>query len=317
MISIAEKTNIIDGRKFSQIYTERVLKPRCEVIKQKYETVPKLSTIIVGEDPASESYRRIREKFFANLCLDYEVTSLPKETTQEELLELIKRQNNDDSIDGIMVQLPLPAHMDEDLVIESISPSKDIEGLSPENVYAWTKAEPNLVPATALGVFALLKHYQVPLEGKHAVVVGKSMIVGKPIAHLLLKEHATVTICHSKSKPLERYTMDADILIVAVGHAHLIKKGMVKKGVIIIDVGVNFENGKLLGDTDFDDLKEDASLISPVPGGSGPATVCMLASNVFLAFELKQAKNDKELQECFREYLANYEAVENGNFCLD
>ncbi|TFG10853.1 bifunctional methylenetetrahydrofolate dehydrogenase/methenyltetrahydrofolate cyclohydrolase, partial [Candidatus Heimdallarchaeota archaeon] len=251
----------------------------------------------------------IREKFFTNLCVDYEVSSLPEETTQEELLRLIDKQNNDDSIDGIMVQLPLPDHMYEDVVIESISPNKDIEGLSPGNVHAWTKSTPNLVPATALGVLALLKHYKVPLQGKHVVIVGRSMIVGKPVAHLFLKEHATGTICHSRSKPLERYTLDADILVAAVGRAHLIKKGMVKKGVVIVDVGVNFEDGKLMGDTDFDDLKEDASLISPVPGGSGPATVCMLASNLFLAFELKHAKGDEELEKYLREYYANYEAT--------
>ncbi|MCE7742017.1 MAG: bifunctional methylenetetrahydrofolate dehydrogenase/methenyltetrahydrofolate cyclohydrolase [Candidatus Heimdallarchaeota archaeon] len=316
MSSIEEKNNIIDGRKFSKEYTDNVLRPRCEIFKEKYGSIPKLSTIIVGNDPASESYRRIREKFFASLCVDYDVSSLPEETTQEELLELIAKQNNDDSIDGIMVQLPLPDHMDEDLVIESISPNKDIEGLSPGNVHAWTKSAPNLVPATALGVLALLKHYQVPLQGKHVVVVGRSMIVGKPVAHLLLKEHATVTVCHSRSRPLERYTLDADILIAAVGRAHLIRKGMVKKGVIIVDVGVNFEDGKLMGDTDFDDLKEDASLISPVPGGSGPATVCMLASNLFLAFELKQVKMNEEHQRCLRKYYANYEAIENKDSCL-
>jgi methylenetetrahydrofolate dehydrogenase (NADP+)/methenyltetrahydrofolate cyclohydrolase len=311
-----EKTNIIDGRKFSKEYTDNVLRPRCEIFEDKYQSIPKLSTIIVGDDPASESYRRIREKFFANLCVDYQVSSLPKETTQEELLKLIEKQNKDESIDGIMVQLPLPDHMDEDLVIESISPSKDIEGLSPGNVHAWTKSAPNLVPATALGVLALLKHYKVPLQGQHVVIVGRSMIVGKPAAHLLLKEHATVTVCHSRSRPLERYTLDADILVAAVGRAHLIKKGMVKKGVIIVDVGVNFEDGKLMGDTDFDDLKEDAALISPVPGGSGPATVCMLASNLFLAFELKHAKDDMNLQKCLREYYANYEATESKDSCF-
>lgn len=311
-----EKNNLIDGRKFSEEYSNLVLKPRCEILQEQYDKTPKLSTIIVGDDPASESYRRIREKFFANFCIDYSVTRLPKETTQKELLELINKQNNDQSIDGIMVQLPLPSHIDEDKIIESITPNKDIEGLSPENVYAWTKSKPNLVPATAIGVLALLKYYNVPLVGKHAVVIGRSMIVSKPVSHLLLRENATVTICHSKSKPLERYTRDADILITAAGKAHLIKKGMVKKGVIIVDVGINFEDGKLLGDVDFDDLKEDASLISPVPGGSGPATVCMLASNLFLAFELNQIKDDEALERCVREYYENYKMIEEQNFCL-
>ncbi len=307
---------IIDGRKFSQEYTDKVLKPRCEVIKGKYNKTPKLSTILVGKDPASESYRRIREKFFANLCVKSDVLQLPEETTEEELLEIIDKQNNDDSINGILVQLPLPKHMDEDKVIESISLNKDIEGLSPGNVHAWTKSSPNLIPATALGVLALLKHYKIPLHGKHAVVVGRSMIVGKPVAHLLLREHATVTICHSRSKPLEKYTREADILVAAVGRPHLIRKGMVKEDVVLIDVGVNFEDGKLMGDVDFDDLKDDVAYISPVPGGSGPATVCMLASNLLLAFELKQAKDDLNLQKCIREYYADYEAKGDKNPCI-
>lgn len=307
---------IIDGRKFSQEYTDKILKPRCEVIKEKYNKVPKLSTILVGEDSASESYRRIREKFFANLCVESDVLQLPEETTEEELLDIIDKQNNDDSINGILVQLPLPKHMDENEVIESISLNKDIEGLSPGNVHAWTKSSPNLVPATALGVLALLKHYEIPLHGKHAVVVGRSMIVGKPVAHLLLREHATVTICHSRSKPLEKYTREADILIAAVGRPHLIRKGMVKEDVVIIDVGVNFEDGKLMGDVDFDDLKDDVAYISPVPGGSGPATVCMLASNLLLAFELKHAKDDLNLQKCIREHYADYEAKVDKNPCI-
>ncbi len=307
---------IIDGRKFSQEYTDKVLKPRCEVIKGKYNKAPKLSTILVGEDPASESYRRIREKFFANLCVESDVIQLPEETPEKELLEIIDKQNKDNSIDGILVQLPLPKHMDEDKVIESISQDKDIEGLSPGNVYAWTKSAPNLIPATALGVLALLKHYQIPLHGKHAVVVGRSMIIGKPVAHLLLREHATVTVCHSRSKPLEKYTKEADILIAAVGRTHLIQKGMVKKTVAIVDVGVNFEDGKLMGDTDFDDLKDDVAYISPVPGGSGPATVTMLASNLLLAFELKHAKYDIDLRKCLKEYYADYEAKGDKDPCI-
>ncbi len=307
---------IIDGRKFSKEYTNKVLKPRCEVIKGKYNKAPKLSTILVGEDPASESYRRIREKFFANLCVESDVLQLPEETTEEELLDIIDKQNNDDSINGILVQLPLPKHMDEDKIIESISLNKDIEGLSPGNVHAWTKSAPNLIPATALGVLALLKHYEIPLYGKHAVVVGRSMIVGKPVAHLLLREHATVTICHSRSKPLEKYTREADILVAAVGRPHLVRKGMVKEDAVIIDVGVNFEDGKLVGDVDFEDLKDNVAYISPVPGGSGPATVCMLASNLLLAFELKQAKDDLNLQKCIREYYADYEAKGDKNPCI-
>ena len=317
MNSTENVSNIIDGRLFSQEYSEKILQPRCEIFTNIYKKLPKLSTIIVGEDPASESYLKIKERFFSKLCVESEVFRLPEDITEKKLLDFIKNQNKDETIDGILVQIPLPSHIDTDTIIENINPSKDVEGTTPENVYAWTKALPNLVPATALGALALLKYYQIPLKGKHAVVVGRSMIVGKPLAHLLLREHATVTICHSRTTPLEDYTRKADILIAAVGRSHLIKKGMIKEGAVVVDVGVNFEDGKLIGDVDFDDLKETASYISPVPGGSGPATVCMLASNLLLAFELKQAKENNEKINCLKEYYANYTTVGDTKFCID
>jgi len=306
----------MDGKQFANDYLEKILKPRCELFIQNYNKLPKLSTMLVGSNPASESYIKLKEKFFSNLCVESEVYRLPESTSEEELVNFIEKQNRDDSIDGILIQMPLPSHIDTDIIIETISPSKDVEGLSPNNVYAWAKAIPNLVPATALGVLALLKYYRIPLEGKHAVVVGRSMIVGKPVSHLLLKENATVTMCHSHTKPLEEYTKQADILIVAVGRPHLIKQGMIKESAIVIDVGVNFENGKLIGDVDFDDLKKIASYITPVPGGSGPATVCMLASNLLLAFELKNAKESDEQLRCLREYYANYETIGEKGFCI-
>ncbi len=211
--------------------------------------------------------------------------------------------------------MPLPSHIDSDTIVETILPSKDVEGLTPSNVYAWAKAIPNLVPATALGVLALLKYYKIPLEGKHVVVVGRSMIVGKPVSHLLLKENATVTMCHSRTKPLEEYTRQADILIAAVGRPHLIRAGMIKESAVVVDVGVNFEDGKLIGDVDFDDFQKTASYITPVPGGSGPATVCMLASNLLLAFELKNTKGSNEELDCLREYYENYETIGEEDFC--
>ncbi|MHA1953277.1 MAG: bifunctional 5,10-methylenetetrahydrofolate dehydrogenase/5,10-methenyltetrahydrofolate cyclohydrolase [Candidatus Heimdallarchaeaceae archaeon] len=311
-----EKSKILDGRFFAQEYLEKILKPRCKVFTEEYKKLPKLSTIVVGDDPASESYLRIKDKFFEKLCVKSEVFRLPEDITEQELLDFIDKQNKDDSIDGILVQIPLPSHIDEDRIIESVDPSKDVEGLSPGNVYAWTKSLPILVPATALGVLALLKFYKIPLKGKHVVVVGRSMIVGKPAAHLLLKEHATVTICHSRTKPLEKYTRDADILVAAVGRPHIIKKGMIKEGAVVVDVGVNFEDGKLIGDADYEDLIADASYISPVPGGSGPATVCMLASNLLLAFELKKTKDDKEKINCLKTYYGNYSTLEETDFCI-
>jgi len=311
------KSKKIDGRLYAQEYLNKVLKPRCETFTEIYKKLPKLSTILIGENLASESYLKLKEKFFAKLCVESEVFRLPKETTEEELLAFIDKQNHDDQIDGILVQVPLPSHIDEDTISESITPIKDVEGLSPGNVHAWAKSLPNLVPATALGVLALLKFYKIPIEGKHAVVVGRSMIVGKPVTHLLLKENATVTMCHSRSKPLEKYTKQADILIAAVGRPHLIKKGMIKEGAIVIDVGINFEGGKMLGDVDYNDLLETASYISPVPGGCGPATVCMLVSNLLLAFELKHVKKNEERIECLRNYYANYDTIGEPGFCIE
>ncbi len=182
------KPKKIDGRLFAQEYLNKVLKPRCETFTEIYKKVPKLSTILVGENPASESYLKLKEKFFAKLCVESEVFRLPEETTEEELLAFINKQNHDNQIDGILVQVPLPSHIDEDTISESIALSKDVEGLSPGNVHAWAKALPNLVPATALGVLALLKFYKIPIEGKHAVVVGRSMIVGKPVNIFYLRK---------------------------------------------------------------------------------------------------------------------------------
>ncbi|MCK4845917.1 MAG: bifunctional 5,10-methylenetetrahydrofolate dehydrogenase/5,10-methenyltetrahydrofolate cyclohydrolase, partial [Candidatus Heimdallarchaeota archaeon] len=206
-------TVVINGHKFADEYAERVLKPRCIGFKGKYGRLPKLATILVGENPASESYLRIKSRYFSTLCLDSEILRLPKDINERDLLNAINSLNNNSNVDGILVQLPLPGHIDADKVIESISVEKDVEGLSPGNVHAWAKAIPNLVPATALGVLALLKYYQISLEGKHAVIVGRSMIVGKPLLHLLLKENCTVTICHSRTKQLGSHTRQADILI--------------------------------------------------------------------------------------------------------
>lgn len=317
MSIVNQKAQKIDGRLFAQEYLDKVLKPRCETFLEIYDKLPKLSTIMIGENPASESYIKLKEKFFTKLCVESEVFRLPVEISENELLEFIDKQNEDNQIDGILVQLPLPSHIDEDKVIERINPSKDVEGLSPGNVHAWAKSLPNLVPATALGALALLKFYKIPLEGKHAVVVGRSMIVGKPVSHLLLKENTTVTICHSKSRPLEQFTKQADILIAAVGKPHLIRKGMIKDGAVIIDVGVNFEDGKLIGDVDYDDLLDTASFISPVPGGSGPATVCMLASNLLLAFELSKTEKNDDRLNCLKDYYANYDTIGETGFCVD
>ena len=283
-----ESSKIIDGRLFSQEYLEKVLIPRCGIFTEIYKKLPKLSTILVGTNPASESYIKLKEKFFEKLCVESEVFRLPQDISQKELIDFIETQNNDESIDGILVQMPLPPHIDTDTIIESITPSKDVEGLSPENVYAWAKALPNLVPATALGALALLKYYQIPLEGKHAVVVGRSMIVGKPMSHLLLKENATVTICHSRTKNLTELCKSADIVITAVGDRNkfTLTSDMIKEGAVVIDVAISRFQDKLAGDADYEDIIQKASFATPVPGGVGPMTVAMLLKNTITAASL-------------------------------
>ncbi|MHA1302388.1 MAG: bifunctional 5,10-methylenetetrahydrofolate dehydrogenase/5,10-methenyltetrahydrofolate cyclohydrolase [Candidatus Heimdallarchaeaceae archaeon] len=306
---------VMDGRKFAEQYEEKILNPRCVSFKENYGRLPKLATVMVGDNPSSESYLRIKDKFFSKLKLESEIFRFTKDVSENELINLIETLNKDHKFDGILIQVPLPNHIDTDRIIESISPLKDVEGLSPKNIYAWAKDIPNLVPATSLGVIAILKYYQIPLEGKHAVIVGRSIIVGKPLFHLLLKENCTVTVCHSRTKALEKYTRQADILIAAVGKAQLIKANMVKDRAVVIDVGVNYKNGKLVGDVDFEQVEKRASFITPVPGGAGPVTVSMLAGNLLLAAELRQANKNEEQIRCLREYYENYVLRSNINYC--
>lgn len=249
-----------------------------------------LAVIQVGNDPASTVYVGNKKKaceYIGIHSLSYE---LPEETAEEELLALVEKLNADEKVHGILVQLPLPSHIDEDKVIETISPKKDVDGFHPQSVGALSIGQPGFVSCTPAGVIQLLKRSGVKIDGSECVVVGRSNIVGKPMAMLMLRENATVTVCHSHTKDLKEVTKRADILIVAIGKPKFITKEYVKKGAVVIDVGIHRnENNKLCGDVDFDDVEPVASAITPVPGGVGPMTIAMLMNNCVEAKGIQNA----------------------------
>jgi methylenetetrahydrofolate dehydrogenase (NADP+) / methenyltetrahydrofolate cyclohydrolase len=241
-----------------------------------------LVTLQVGEDPASTIYLRLKHQAAAEAGISSNDRKLPEQVTEDELVALIEELNVDDDVDGILVQLPLPAHLDEERVIRAIEPIKDVDGLHPFNAGELYLGRPRLVPATPLGIMALLAEHRIPLEGAEAVVVGRSDIVGKPIAHLLLQANATITICHSRTSDLARYTLEADVLVVAVGSAEVVTPDMVKQGSAVVDVGINRTEGGIVGDV-APDARDVAGFITPVPGGVGPMTIAMLLRNAVKA----------------------------------
>jgi methylenetetrahydrofolate dehydrogenase (NADP+)/methenyltetrahydrofolate cyclohydrolase len=248
-----------------------------------------LATILVGDDPASHIYIDLKQKAATQAGMDARDLKLPTGTSEEELLTTIAEVNADDDVDGVLVQLPLPDHIDENRVIEAIAPEKDVDGIHPVNAGRLYLGRPTLVPGTPLGIMRMLDEYEIPLEGARAVVVGRSAIVGKPIAHLLLQRNATVTICHSRTQDLERHTLDADVLVAAVGRTHLISADMVKAGATVIDVGMNRDESsrKVLGDVDPGAM-ERAAYMTPVPGGVGPMTIAMVLQNAVTAARLRR-----------------------------
>ena len=269
---------LIDGKTISaQIKDE--LKEQVATLKEQGVELT-LAVIQVGEDPASSVYVRNKKNACAYIGINSVAHELPEETTQEELLDLIDKLNKYEKINGILVQLPLPKHIDEDEVISAIAPSKDVDGFHPQNVGALSIGKKGFVSCTPAGIIQLLKRSNIDIEGKECVVLGRSNIVGKPMAMLLLRENGTVTVCHSKTKNLKEITKRADILIVALGKPKFITKEYIKEGAVVIDVGIhrNSEN-KLCGDVDFDDVKDSVSAITPVPGGVGPMTIAMLMYN--------------------------------------
>jgi methylenetetrahydrofolate dehydrogenase (NADP+)/methenyltetrahydrofolate cyclohydrolase len=241
-----------------------------------------LATVLVGDDPASEVYISLKQKAAQAVGIDARDIRLPAETSQDDLLAQIAELNADDGVDGLLVQLPLPDHIDESAAVEAIDPAKDIDGIHPMNAGRLYLGRPGLVPGTPLGIMRMLEEYEIETEGARAVVVGRSIIVGKPIAHLLLQANATVTICHSRTEDLERHTLDADILVAAVGRLHVIGAELVKAGATVIDVGMNRTDEGLFGDVD-PDAADRAAYITPVPGGVGPMTIAMVLKNTVTA----------------------------------
>ena len=274
---------ILDGAAMA-LEVEKELKQRVEALREK-NVVPGLCVILVGNDPASQTYVANKEKACARLGIHSQTLRMGAETTQAELEASIERANEDEAIHGILVQLPLPAHLDEHRALALIRPEKDVDGFHAVNMGRLARGEDCVVACTPKGALHMLKAAGVPIAGKNAVVIGRSNIVGKPMALLLLQENATVTICHSRTENLAEYTRRADILVAAVGKPRFVTADMVKEGAAVLDVGINRVDGKLCGDVDFEAVKEKAGWISPVPGGVGKMTIAMLMENTVSAAE--------------------------------
>ncbi|MCI6791003.1 MAG: bifunctional methylenetetrahydrofolate dehydrogenase/methenyltetrahydrofolate cyclohydrolase FolD [Lachnobacterium sp.] len=275
----------IDGKQISKDIKEELKEEVASLAAQGRKCC--LAVIQVGNDPASSVYVGNKKKACAYIGIESLAYELPEETTEDELLEIIDKLNNDTNVHGILCQLPLPKQINEDHIIKAISPKKDVDGFHPQNVGALVIGEQGFVSCTPAGIIQLLKRSNIEMDGKHCVVVGRSNIVGKPMSLLMLRENATVTICHSHTKNLEEICKEADILIVAIGKPQFIGKEYVKKGAVVIDVGIHRdENNKLCGDVKFDEVEPVASYITPVPGGVGPMTIAMLMHNCVEAMKL-------------------------------
>lgn len=290
---------LLDGKTLSDELLQTA-KTRVNALISK-GTVPGLAVVLVGEDPASQSYVNSKEKTCKDLGMHSLKIELPKETTQEKLLAVIDQLNKDKAIHGILVQSPVPKHVDENTIVEAIYPEKDVDGFHPINVGNLALERECFVPCTPLGVTKLLEHYKIEVEGKHAVIIGRSHLVGKPMAMLFMQKakhgNATVTVCHSRSRNLKEICKQADILVAAIGKAHFVTAEFVKPGAVVVDVGINRipdptspKGSKLVGDVAFDEVKEIASWITPVPGGVGKMTIAMLMENVLLAAERSLVK---------------------------
>ncbi|HDY4471235.1 TPA: bifunctional methylenetetrahydrofolate dehydrogenase/methenyltetrahydrofolate cyclohydrolase FolD [Staphylococcus aureus] len=278
---------ILDGKQIAKDYRQG-LQNQVEALKEKGFT-PKLSVILVGNDGASQSYVRSKKKAAEKIGMISEIVHLEETATEEEVLNELNRLNNDDSVSGILVQVPLPKQVSKQKILEAINPDKDVDGFHPINIGKLYIDEQTFVPCTPLGIMEILKHADIDLEGKNAVVIGRSHIVGQPVSKLLLQKNASVTILHSRSKDMASYLKDADVIVSAVGKPGLVTKDVVKEGAVIIDVGnTPDEDGKLKGDVDYDAVKEIAGAITPVPGGVGPLTITMVLNNTLLAEKMRR-----------------------------
>ena len=275
---------LIDGKKVSAEVRNR-LAEETKILKEKTGKEPGLATVLVGDDPASAVYVRNKNKTCRELGFQSFENQLTSGTTEEQLLGLIDDLNSNPNVHGILVQLPLPDQIDSEKILQAIDPKKDVDGFHPVNVGKLVVGNALLTPCTPTGIIELLDHYGIEISGKHAVIVGRSNIVGKPVSMLLLQRNATITICHSRTKNLEEVTRRADILIAAGGRPHFVTENMVSKGAVVIDVGINRVDGKLTGDVEFEPVSKKASYITPVPGGVGPMTIALLMENTLKAFK--------------------------------
>ena len=273
---------IIDGKELAKKIRNN-LRIECEELKQK-NIKSKLAVIMVGDDPASKVYVRNKSKACEDVGIEYDEYLLDEETTQKELIELIKKLNDEKNINGIILQSPIPSNLDINEAFRTIAPEKDVDGFNPVNVGKLVLDQDTFVSCTPYGIIKMFEEYNIDLSGKNVVILGRSNIVGKPLIHCCLNKNATVTTCHSKTQNLAQKAKEADILISAIGKAHFVTADMVKENAVVIDVGINrLDNGKITGDVDFENVKEKVSYITPVPGGVGPMTIAMLMNNVIKA----------------------------------
>ncbi len=275
---------IIDGKELSK-EVRREVKVEVAALKAVHGVVPHLVVVLVGSDPASESYVRAKERACVRAGMLSTIIRKDDDIEEKELLDIVTKLNEDPSVHGVLVQLPVPKHIDENKVIDAIDISKDVDGFHPLNVAYMHMGRKAILPATPKGILTMLKSINMELKGKDALIIGRSNIVGKPAAMLLMGEHATVTIAHSRTKNLKEKCLQADIIVAAVGRPNTVTADMVKEGVVIIDVGVNRVDGKLVGDVDFENVKDKASYITPVPGGVGPMTIASLLQNTVECFK--------------------------------
>jgi methylenetetrahydrofolate dehydrogenase (NADP+)/methenyltetrahydrofolate cyclohydrolase len=279
--------HILDGKQLAQTMQAEIAAQVADFTQRK-GICPGLAAVLVGENPASQVYVRNKRKACDNVGMASWLHQLPAETRQAELVHLVAQLNADAAVSGILVQLPLPRQIDENAIIEAVSPMKDVDGFGPESLGRLTAGNPRFLPCTPLGVQQILMRNNIPIDGQHVVIVGRSNIVGKPLALMLMQKvegaNATVTVCHSRTKEIGALTRQADIVVVAIGQAHYLKRDMVRPGAVVVDVGINRgADGKLVGDVDFNAVKEVASAITPVPGGIGPMTITMLLHNTLRA----------------------------------
>jgi len=282
---------IMEGSELAKKIRSR-LKVEVEKYIETHEKKPHLAVILVGNDPASETYVKFKEKACHQVGMNSTIIKLDENVSEEDLISEIQKLNTNPDIHGILLQLPIPKHLDSEKIINLIDSNKDVDGFANENVAKLSKNQDALVPCTPLGIIRLLEEYNIMTEGQHCVILGRSQIVGKPMAQLMLQKNSTVTICHSRTKNIEEIAKQADILIAAVGKPHMVNRHFVKKGAVVIDVGVSRVNGKILGDVDFNDVEDIASYITPMPGGTGPMTIACLLENTIKCYKNLVIKND-------------------------